>query len=103
MGLLVSSGLCEGCLHCHRVAGKRHTGMGQEKILVEMGTFSHSRNVYKVLMCKGDSSFSKNYLAYFCSLRIHFLSALEYSEHVFPFDMRRKFPLKPKVSLLLLI
>lgn len=50
-----------------------------------------------------ETFFSKDNLAYFCSLRTHILSVLEYSECLFPFHMRRKFPLNPNISLFLLI
>lgn len=53
----------------------------------------------KCLCRNGNISFSKNN----CSLRTHILSVQEYSERIFPFHMRRKFPPNPKVSLLLLI
>lgn len=54
----------------------------------------------KCLCRNGNISFSKNNLAYSCSLRTCILSVLEYSERVFPFHMRRKFSLNPKVSLI---
>lgn len=99
MRLRASSGLYESCLDNHRKAGKTHMYVMREiKFYWRREYFPIAGMFTKCLCRNGNISFSKNNLAYSCSLRTCILSVLEYSEHIFPFHMRRKCSLNPKAS-----